>query len=139
MGLIYTKITLVNSFDDTAFKKGMIKEEDIRQMPVTALVDTGAYMLTIPESIKIQLDLEIQNMADVELADGTQSKCEVVGPIDVRFKNRRTTCSAIVLPGATDVLLGAIPLEGMDVIIDPQKQELALPPDRPYVARTIVK
>ena len=72
-------------------------------------------------------------------SDGQRAKCELVGLIRIVFKTRTTTCLAIVLPGATEVLLGAIPLEGMDVIIDPNKQELALPPDRPHVALTIVK
>jgi len=46
---------------------------------------------------------------------------------------------ALVVPGNAEVLLGAIPLEGMDVLIDPNKQELVLPPTRPYIAGTILK
>jgi hypothetical protein len=44
-----------------------------------------------------------------------------------------------MLPGAKEVLLGAILIEDMDVIIDPIKQELALPPDRPYLPRVSIK
>ena len=74
----------------------------------------------------------------VDLANGSRTECEIVGPVDIHFKTRRTTCSAVVLPGSPEVLLGAIPLEDMDVIIDLKKQELPLPPDRPYIARTRV-
>jgi hypothetical protein len=44
-----------------------------------------------------------------------------------------------VLPGNTEVLLGAIPMEDLDVIIDPRNQTLALPPDRPYMAQKSLK
>jgi hypothetical protein len=39
-------------------------------------------------------------------------------------KNRRFTCNALVLPDAPDILLGVIPLEFMDLIVDPIRQEL---------------
>ena len=95
--------------------------------------------MTINEELRDEPGLAYDKHVDVELADGQRAKCELVGPIRIVFKTRTTTCLAIVLPGATEVLLGAIPLEGMDVIIDPNKQELALPPDRPHIALTIVK
>lgn len=139
MGLVHAEITLVNAVDQGMAKKGLIPEEDVKKMNVTALVDSGAYMLTIPDTIKNQLDLEVEGSLDVEIADGSRIKCEVVGPVKVLFKNRSTNTSAIVIPSANEVLLGVIPLEGMDVIIDPLKQELTLPPDRPYLARMIVK
>ena len=139
MGLTYADITLVNSYDETAFKKGLVTEKDIKKMDVKALVDSGAYMLTINDTIAAQLDLEIEDSVEVELADGTHSKRNLVGPVTVRFKNRRATCSAIVLPGASEVLLGAIPLEAMDVIIDPLLQRLDVHPDRPYLAQVKIK
>jgi hypothetical protein len=37
------------------------------------------------------------------------------------------------------LLLGAIPIEDRDVVIDPVKQELTLPPDRPYLPRVYIK
>ena len=53
------------------------------------------------------------------LADGSYRKCGLAGPVDVRFANRSASCRALVLPGADEVLFGVIPLEEMDVIIDP--------------------
>jgi hypothetical protein len=66
-----------------------------------------------------------------ELANGQIIACDVVGTVEVKFKNRRTMCNAIVLPGDTEVLLGAIPLEDMDVIIHPLRQELMVNPNHP--------
>jgi len=139
MGLAYAEITLINSDDLALAKKKFISKSEVKQMTTSALVDSGAFMLTINDSIKRQLGLDVVELREVELADGSLTECEIVGPIDVRFKTRRTTCDAIVLPGAPEVLLGAIPLEGMDVIIDLKNQELTLPPERPYIARTKVK
>ena len=139
MGLTYANITLLNSIDDGMAKRGILPSEKVRKAEVRALVDTGAYMMTITEELRSELGLDFDRHATVELADGQQTQCDLVGPIKIDFKTRSTTCLALVLPGATEVLLGAIPLEGMDVIIDPNKQELALPPDRPNIARTIVK
>jgi len=139
MGLVYADITLINSGDFTNAKRGLISSEKVRQCNVRALVDTGAYMLTIGEELRDKLGLDFDSHADIELADGKRTKCELVGPVKIVFKTRTTTCLAVVLPGAAEVLLGAIPLEGMDVIIDQNKQELALPPDRLQIVRTIVK
>ena len=139
MGLVYADIALVNSFDITAARKGLIAKEDIKQLSVKALVDTGAITLTINEAIASQLDLTVLERTDVVLADGSHSKRDVVGPVDIRFKNRSTSVRALVLPQADEVLLGAIPLEGMDVIIDPLAEQLIVHPDRPYLAQMKAK
>jgi clan AA aspartic protease len=139
MGLTYADITLVNSIDAGKSRHGEIGKEDVRQMNVSAMVDSGAYMLTIDESTKTQLGLDVRETLEAELADGFLQECEIVGPVDLHFKNRRTTCDALVLPGATDILLGAIPLEGLDVLIDPKTQQLVVHPKRPYIAGTKVK
>jgi clan AA aspartic protease len=139
MGQIYADITLVNGIDAGLAQRGDIPSEKVRKIEVKALVDSGANLLTIDQTIADQLDLMVEYSTEVELADGTHRKCNLVGPVSVRFKNRRATCSALVLPGASEVLLGVIPLEAMDVIIDPLAEQLALPPDRPYLSLLKVK
>ena len=139
MGLTHADITLANAVDVDLAQTGRIPKENVRKMDVTSLVDSGAYLLTIDESIKTQLGLIVKELREVELADGTRVECEIVGPVDLYFKNRATTCRALVLPGATEVLLGAIPLEYLDVLIDPKSQQLIVNPARPYVAGTKCK
>ena len=139
MGLVYADILLQNSADVVMRKRGVLPDKEVRQMNVTALVDTGAIMLTINDAIAKQLDLEVKDQVDVELADGTRGKSDLVGPVDIRFQNRITSCLALVLPDSTKVLLGAIPLEGMDVVIDPKLQQLTVHPDRPFHAGMKVK
>ena len=139
MGLIYADITLQNSVDIEMFRRGLQPEGKVRQMNVKALVDTGALTLTINDKIAKQLDLAVQDRVVIELADGTRDKADLVGPVTIRFDNRITSCSALVLPDATEVLLGAIPMEGMDVVIDPRLEQLTVHPDRPFTALMKVK
>ena len=117
----------------------MIPDEKVRQMNVKALVDTGAITLTINDKIAKQLDLEIQDQVIIELADGTREKGDLVGPVNIRFHNRITSCLALILPDATEVLLGAIPLAGMDVVVDPKSEQLTVHPDRHFTALMKVK
>jgi len=139
MGLTYADITLASGTDYGLYKSGRLPEEKVKKLTVNALVDSGAFMLVINEAIKRQLDLAVYERREIILADGTITECDIVGPVDVFFKTRATTCRAIVFPGDCKVLLGAIPLEDMDVLIDLKNNELILPPERPYIARTIVK
>ena len=139
MGLTYAEITLANGIDYGLSQSGHLPREKVKQVTVKSLVDSGASMLVINEAIKRQLDLSVYERRETVLGDGSIAECEIVGPVDVFFKTRATTCRAIVFPGDGEVLLGAIPLEDMDVLIDLKNNELILPLERPYIARTIVK
>ena len=139
MGLVYAEIELVNSGDVYSAQKGYIQVDAVKRLPVKALVNSGAYMLAINESIKIQLDLQRVDEQVAELADGSQVKLEIVGPIEIRFENRRTNVDAMVLPGNSEVLLGSIPMEDMDVLIDPKQQKLIVNPASPYIAKKSLK
>jgi clan AA aspartic protease len=130
MGFVHATITLSNSGDEDMVFRGLMPPESIRKTEVRAIVDSGASTLVINEAIQKQLGLRVLETTTIALADGSRQECEVVGPIDIRFKNRHTVTSSLVIPTADEVLLGVIPLEGMDVIIDPKTQELVLPPDR---------
>jgi clan AA aspartic protease len=139
MGLVYADLEIVNSDDIALAIYGHIEKDKVRKLNVIALVDSGAYMMCVNETIKNQLGLKVITTQVAELANGHKETYEVVGPIEVNFKNRSTSCRAMVLPGDSEVLLGAIPMEDMDVIIDPRTQTLGLPPDRPYMAQKSLK
>jgi clan AA aspartic protease len=131
MGNVYAEIELINGEDLMDARRHRIGEEEIRRMRVTMLVDSGAYMLTINENIQAYLQLPLRERKRCEIADGRIVECDVVGPVDVLFANRRTACAAFVLPGDSEPLLGAIPMEEMDVLIDMKRQELVVNPKHP--------
>lgn len=139
MGLIYAEVELINGGDLELARRNFIGEEEIKRMRVTALVDTGSLNLAINENIQEQLQLPVVDKRKAQLANGSIIECDVVAPVEVKFKNRSTTCRAMVLPGDAEPLLGAIPIEDMDVLIDPQRQELIVNPDHPYFAQMTMK
>ena len=126
MGTVYAEITLKNAGDVSEFQRGHIGEQEVRSVTVTAMVDTGCGSLVITEQVREKLGLAIEELCNVELANGGKEECSLTEPVRICWKNRHTACQALVLPGAAgEVLLGAIPLEGMDLLVDPVRQELA--------------
>jgi len=104
---------------------------------VVALADSGAVHLCIPEHVQIQLKLEAIDNKEVTLADGSKKLVPYVGPIELRFKNRVGFAGALVM--GDQVLLGAIPMEDMDLVIVPKTRTLDVNPDSPNIASSIVK
>lgn len=139
MGLVYAEIDLINGGDIYLNRKKLLDEKDVKKVRVNALVDSGAYMLSINETVRAQLDLPFIEKQFGTLADETLIEVDIVGPVEVRFENRRTTVDALVLPGNAEILLGAIPMEDMDVLIDPRQQKLVVNPKHPYVATKHLK
>lgn len=139
MGLVYADIELVSGDDLVLHRHGFLKEDKIKRLRVSALVDSGAYMLVINERIKDQLDLAVIETQVFRLANESEIKASVVGPVEIRFENRSTTVRAAVLPGDVEVLLGSIPMEDMDVVIDPKRQRLMVNPESPYIATKPLK
>lgn len=134
MGMVYADIELINSIDLALVKTNQKDRDDVRRISLNVLVDSGAYMMAINETIQSQLELPFVEKRKVQIADGSVVEYDVVGPVDVRFANRKATCNTFVLPGDAEPLLGAIPMEEMDVLIHPQRQQLIVNPEHPNYA-----
>ena len=126
MGLVNEKLLLKNP-----------RLQNLAPVEVIALADSGALHLCIPEHVQIQLNLEAIDHKEVTLADGSRKRVPYVGPVEIRFKNRVGFAGALVL--GDQVLLGAIPMEDMDLIIIPKTRTLDVNPDSPNIASSIVK
>jgi clan AA aspartic protease len=139
MGITYADIELIRAADLILVQEGYLTEDQIRRVQVTALVDSGSSMLAIPRSLARMLNLRKMDEIQTELANGDILQVDVVGPVEVRFQNRKTLVNAVVIEAETEVLLGAIPMQGMDVIIDPKRERLIVNPDSPDKARLLLK
>ena len=139
MGLIYAEIELINAGDLALVRKNYLDPKDVKKITINMLVGTGAYNLCINEDIQSQLQLAFVEKRSAYTADNRLIEMDVVGPVFLKFKNRTTSCLAMVLPGDSEPLLGAIPLEDMDVLIHPLRQELIVNPDHPYMAGMTLK
>jgi clan AA aspartic protease len=124
MGLIYTDVTLTNVRDDA-----------LLPMVVQALVDTGAPHLCIPETVALQLRLEEIEKRQVTIADGSSRAVPYVGPIKVTKDNRNCFTGAMVL--GDQVLLGAIPMEDMDLIARPGSRDVVPNPKSPNMPASV--
>src|SRR5215208_3175238 len=137
MGYVYADIELTNEDDLAFYRRGWAAPNEVRRVTTTALVDSGAWDLVLNEEIQQQLQLPIVGKDLVRLADETLLEVDIVGPVEVRFEDRTTTVRALLLPGTEEVLLGAIPLEGLDVIIDPLRERLFVNP--PETTNSLIK
>jgi clan AA aspartic protease len=126
MGIVYSKIILRNP-----------RLPELEPIEVNALADSGALFLCIPDEICVRLQLEKVSDQRVALADGSIRHVPYVGPIEVRFENRVGFTGALVL--GHEVLVGAIPMEELDLVIIPRTQMLDVNPASPDMASSIVK
>ena len=126
MGTVYAPITLSNP-----------RYEDLRPVQVRALVDTGTMYLCIPEHIAIQLRLEPLQQREVTLANGSKQLCPYVGPIRVGFEDRGCFTGALVL--GDQVLMGAIPMEDMDLVVTPLTRTVGPNPLSPNIPSSLAK
>jgi clan AA aspartic protease len=124
MGEVRTEITLVNSRDAGKAVDGLIPESEVRRLTVNAVVDTGAVTLVINEETRERLGLRTLKTGEATVAGGGKVQTRITEPVDVCWKDRETSCRAVVLSGEKDVLLGALPLEGMDLTINPLRNEV---------------
>lgn len=126
MGLVNAKLVLKNP-----------RKPELEPVEVNALVDSGAVHLCIPVHIQIQLELDEIDKKEVTLADGSSKLVPYVGPIEIRFKNRVGFVGALVM--GDQVLLGAIPMEDMDLVLTPKTRILDVNPNSPNIATSIAK
>jgi clan AA aspartic protease len=124
MGLVHAEITLKNAEDMVIAKKKLIPAHEIRQTTVKALVDSGAWTMVINEATREKLGLEAEKTVPGTLADGTKAEYKLSSQLEISWKNRQFICQAVIVPNAEENLLGALPLEGMDLMINPCSQEL---------------
>ena len=126
MGLVNTEIILKNP-----------RRPELVPVKVSTLADTAAVHLCIPVHVQIQLELEEIDKKEVTLADGSRKLVPYVGPIEIRYKNRVGFAGALVMGDQT--LLGAIPMEDMDLVVIPKTRSIDINPASPNIASSIVK
>ena len=124
MGTFKEEITLENIEDRILARHGYIEKASIRRLTVEAMPDTGAWTLVINEDIREKLGLTIKGSNESSLADGKTSTYPVTEPVKIQWKDRDAELPAVVVAGAKNILLGALPLEAMDLIVDPVRKQL---------------
>lgn len=126
MGITYTDIGIENLFQK-------------RRLEVKALVDSGLVFLTVPEHLAVQLGFDTAEVStrEVILADGSHKAVPMIGPVRVHFAERYCDLSALVM--GDEPLLGAVPMEMMDLVLSPATQTLTVNPASPFVPVALAK
>jgi clan AA aspartic protease len=133
MGKVMQLIKLRNSNDVARANEGDALPTGIRTVEVTALVDTGATMLVLPADVVTALGLPIQGTRKVRYANGESADRPWIGNIEIEILGRKTVCTAMVEKAGTTPLIGQIPLEELDLLVDPRSRELRVNPASPDV------
>lgn len=126
MGLIHADIAISNP-----------RQPELQAMQMRALVHTGAITLCVPEHVAVQLDLQEMEKREVTTADGKHLAVPYVGPIQLRFQNRTCFTGALLL--GDSVLLGAVPMEDMDLVIETRMRTITVNPEGPNIPSALVK
>jgi clan AA aspartic protease len=118
MGLTYSQLKLTHFFTK-------------KSITVSALVDTGSMQLCIPAQLAADLGFDPSEVETIwaTVADGRRVEVPRVAPIQIDFGNRSCVIQALVM--GSEPLLGVIPIEAMDCIVDPTSQELRVNPAHP--------
>ncbi len=126
MGKVWADIEVINAGEEYAAANGALAKYKVRRINVNALVDTGATILVLPEKDIIALGLQLRRTTRSRFAEGKSKECKIYGPVTVRFCKRTMQTEAMQGPANIPPLLGQIPMEGLDVLVDPKNQRLVL-------------
>jgi clan AA aspartic protease len=126
MGITHANVGIENTFNK-------------RRIDARALVDSGSVFFTVPAHVAVQLGFDLTEVStrEVVLADGTRKPAPMIGPLRVHFADRFCDLSALVL--GDEPLMGAVPMEMMDLVLNPSTQTLTVNPASPYVPVALAK
>jgi len=125
------RIQLANNHDEEDVKCGRRRPHEVRTFQLEARVDTGATMLVLPADVVAKLGLFPDGYRKVRYADGRIREVPWVSSIRIVILGRETVTNALVEDAGTTPLVGQIPLEELDLIVDPKSRELRVNPDSP--------
>ncbi|MFQ6063703.1 MAG: retroviral-like aspartic protease family protein [Methanosarcinales archaeon] len=132
MGKVIVKTKIKSYEDEVRARLGLITSDQIRQVEIDALVDTGATMLVLPRTVVDRLGLPTIRKVYATYANGQKEKKDVAGGLIIEIDNRFMTTDCVIEEGdKVKPLIGQIVLEGLDLNIDTKKQKLVPRPESP--------
>jgi predicted aspartyl protease len=129
MGKVHVAAQLANLNDMYEVEQGRLPREQVRRLEVTdALVDTGAMFLSLPRRYVEQLGLQRYRTRKAKTAGG-YADLAMCGMVLLTIQGRECRVEVAELPDECPVLIGQIPLESLDFIVDPVNGRLLGNPD----------
>ena len=115
---IVVQCEVENTVDRANANRGLVLESEVRQTSIEGVVDTGAVMLMLPQNLVERLGLEICQTVVVSYADERKGERPVAGPVTVKIGDRITQTQCVVGPPLSEVLIGQLVLNAMDMVAD---------------------
>ena len=135
MGEIRAEVTVENTVDRGLVRRGQGSEGNIRRTTLSGVVDSGAVSLLLPTEVVEHLGLEVVGTTRVTYADEREDELGVAGPVTVRIGDRSVMTECIVGRTGTQVLIGQVVLEQLDLIADCRNRTpTPRDPDGPVIA-----
>jgi predicted aspartyl protease len=124
VGRFSVELELANHKDVMLAEEGFLPWEQVRRARISGVVDTGAARLVLPGSVVTALGLPAAGQVTVRFADGRRETRTIVANVKLEIQGRSSVFTAVVEPGRTDGLIGAIVLEELDYVPDCSRQVL---------------
>lgn len=118
VGRFSVDIEVANNDDMALMYRGLLQPDQVRRETISALVDSGATKLVLPQSVVKRLGLRLGKKINVRYADGRRAQRQEAKGVYVELLGRDGTFAAIVEPRRQTALLGAIVLEDLDLLVD---------------------
>jgi clan AA aspartic protease len=126
MGKVVVKIKLTNLFDQAFFNRGIVKKKP-RSLEIEALVDTGATRLYLKPSVIKKLGLQRVDTVRSQTTNGEAIRFKYE-PVQLELMGRKENFDVIELPESVPNLLGQVPLEVLDLVVDSKGGKLIANP-----------
>lgn len=124
MGKVLVTAKIEHLVDLYNAEQGKLAPDKVRSVEVSdALVDTGATMLSLPRPLIDQLGLRHVRNRRVRTSAG-YSETGIYEAVRLTIQGRDCTADVAEVPSDCPVLIGQLPLEGLDFVIDPIGQRL---------------
>jgi clan AA aspartic protease len=133
MGEVKVEVELENAIDRGMAFRGLLEAEKVRALKALVLVDCGAMTLALPQEQVEALGLHEVRKVIVTYADERKEERSVASAVTVRVGNRAATMECVVGPPNSEPLLGQVPLEIMDLLVDCVEQKLVPRPESPLL------
>jgi predicted aspartyl protease len=118
MGRVLTEATIENMKDLWAVEQGLRQPGEARKITVPdALVDTGATLLLLATRLIQQLGLARTSSKRVTSSTG-KTEAGVYDAVRLTIQGRSCTMDVMEVPDDVPVLIGQLPLEHLDLVVD---------------------
>lgn len=125
MGRVVVEALIENSNELWAAEKGLIPADGVHRVTVpNALVDTGATRLSLPTSLIRSLDLSKLSEQRVLNSSGTVNDVSIYSSVRLTIQGRDCLLDVLEVPDSVPVLIGQVPLELLDFVVDLKNRRL---------------